>query len=414
MGKVLKIQIITVFYPPEIGGAAHLVHGLAVSLTQMGHEVTVITCFPTYNLKETPLPYRKGFLMKEIIENITIIRIRIPKFPRANKIARGIEHFVLGLFLGAVTLFAPKADAALVLSPPLPVPWLVELVGKIRQMQVILNIQDLFPLEAVELGMLKNRILIKIFEGMESQVYRHADAVTVHSPGNKEHVVKRGGLDNQVHVIYNWVDSDLIYPSPKINEFSKQYDLLDRFVVSYAGTMGWAQDMGSIIKCANRLRDQADILFVLVGDGVEKEKSQIKAAELGLTNILWLPMQPLKVYPYILASSEISLINLHPELHSPVVPSKLLSIMAAGRPVVASLPAESDARRIINESQCGICVDAGDGDALAEAIIKLKSNRELLIEMGKSGREYIELHFSRQACTKEMEAIILNTGGISS
>lgn len=410
----MKILLISVFYPPEIGGAAHLVHGLAISLNQMGHKITVVTCYPSYNLKEIPYPYRRGFLMKEVIENITIVRIRIPKFPRANKIARGIEHFILGLFLSSVTLFAPKADAALVLSPPLPVPWLVELVGKIRHMQVIVNIQDLFPLEAIELGMLKNRILIRLFEWMESQVYRHAAVVTVHSPGNKEHVISRGGSEKRIHVIYNWVDSDLIYPSPKINEFSRKYGLEDRFVVSYAGTMGWAQDMGTIITCANRLRDQTNILFVLVGDGVEKEKSQVKGIDLGLTNILWLPIQPLTIYPEILASSDISLINLHPELHTPVVPSKLLSIMAAGRAVVASLPKESDARRIITDANCGICVDAGDGEALAEAIIKLESDKRLLSEMGHRGRDYIEAHFSRQACTKEMEVIIVNTKGVTS
>ncbi len=410
----MKIFLISITYPPEIGGAAHLIHGLADSLKQMGHEITVVTCFPSYNLTEIPFQYRRGFLMTEVLENITIKRIRIPKFSRTNKIARGLEHFVFGLFLSGVTLFLAKADATMVFSPPLPLPWLIELVGKSKRMPVIVNIQDLFPLEAVELGVLKNRTLIRFFERMEHQVYRHADAVTVHSPGNKDHVINQGGSENKVHVVYNWVDTEFIHPSPKLNDFSQKYELGDRFIVSYAGTMGWAQDMGTIISCADRLRDQTNIQIVLVGDGVEKEKSQAKAVELGLTNIKWLPMQPLTIYPDILASSDISLINLHPELHTPVVPSKLLSIMAAGRAVVASLPAESDARKIIDDADCGICVNAGDGEALAEAIRKLESNRKLSNEMGKRGRDYIVAHFSRQACTKEMEAIILNSGGISS
>jgi hypothetical protein len=135
--------------------------------------------------------------------------------------------------------------------------------------------------------------------------------------------------------------------------------------------MGWAQDMNTIVSSAFCLRDHKNILFLLVGDGVEKRKAQTRSQELGLESILWLPMQPSLVYPEILAASDVSLINLHPELHTPVVPSKLLSIMAAARPVVASLPDESDAGRIINEANCGICVKAGDGEALAQAILKL-------------------------------------------
>lgn len=409
----MKILLITITYPPEIGGAAHLIHQLAVSLTDMGHEVRVITCFPSYNLKDIPYQYRRGFLITEKLENITIERIHVPRFSRTSKIGRGLEHFIYGLFLSGMTLFKRKADAAIVFSPPLPLPWLVELVGKLQRIPVIVNIQDLFPLEAVELGMLKNRILIRLFEGMEYQVYRHASAVTVHSPGNRTHVIKRGGLEERVHTIYNWVDSEFIHPSSKENEFSREYKLGDKFIVSYAGTMGWAQDMGTIISCANCLRDHTNILFLLVGDGVERGKSEAMSSALGLTNIRWLPMQPLTVYPDILAASDISVINLHPELHTPVVPSKLLSIMAAGRAVVASLPFESDARSIIEEASCGVCVNAGDSEALADAIIKLESDRELLTEMGRRGRAYIEAHFSRQSCTKEMEGIIVNTKGVT-
>jgi len=402
----LKILLIATYYPPEIGGASHLVHELAVSLKEMGHEVTVITGYPSYNLKDVPDQYRRGFRMREVQENITIERIRIPKFPRTSKIARGIEHFVFGLLLSSVTLFVPNVDVALVLSPPLPLPWLVCWIGKLRRIPVVVNIQDLFPREAVELGMLTNPLLIRIFEGMERQVHRLASAVTVHSPGNKEHVIEHGGKPERVHVIYNWVDTDRILPGQRDNSFSRQYELGDRFVVSYAGTMGWAQDMGTVITSAAHLRDRQNILFLLVGDGVEKEKALAKSQELGLENILWLPMQPWSVYPEILSASDASLINLHPELHTPVVPSKLLSIMSAARPVVASLPGESDARRIIAEADCGICVDAGDGQAMAKAIQQLESDSMLASEMGQKGRAYVEAHFSRGVCTDRLEAIL--------
>jgi glycosyltransferase involved in cell wall biosynthesis len=273
-------------------------------------------------------------------------------------------------------------------------------------MPVVVNIQDLFPREAVELGMLTNPVLIQIFERMERQVHRLASAITVHSPGNKGHVIEQGGKPESVHVIYNWVDTERIKPNKRDNNFSRQHGLSDRFVVSYAGTMGWAQDMGTIIDSAALLQSHQDILYLLVGDGVEKRKSQAMCQELGLKNVLWLPMQPWSVYPEVLSASNVSLINLHPELRTPVVPSKLLSIMAAGRPVVASLPAESDARRIITEAGCGICVDPGDGEALAVAIQKLRDDHTLVIEMGQRGRTYVETHFSREVCIGKLESIM--------
>ncbi len=407
----MEVMLITINYPPEIGGAPHLIHELALSLQEQGHKVTVLTGYPRYNIKVVPPQYRRGLWMNETQDGIPVRRIRIPSLPRTSKIARGVHHFFFGIWLSALAVLSLRADAAIVFSPPLPLPWMICLIGKIRRVPVVVNIQDLFPREAVELGMLKNPVLISMFEAMERQVYRLAAQVTVHSPGNKEYVVQQGADRGRVHVIYNWVNVDRIMPGNRNNWFARQHGLGDRFVVSYAGTMGWAQDMETIVNSAARLRNHPGILFLLVGDGVEKEKTQVRSQELRLKNIMWLPMQPWSAYPDVLAGSDVSLINLHPELRTPVVPSKLLSIMAAARPVVASLPMESDARRIIAEAGCGICVDAGDGEALAEAIRKLASNRALANEMGRRGRAYVEAHFSRTACTSQVEAVLKKTIG---
>ncbi|MEO0248202.1 MAG: glycosyltransferase family 4 protein, partial [candidate division WOR-3 bacterium] len=352
-----------------------------------------------------------GLSLNEVVDGILVRRIRIPMLPRASKVARGIQHLIYALWLSVLFMFDRQADVAMVFSPPLPLTWMVCLAGKVRRTAVIANIQDLFPREAVELGMLKNPVLVRMFEAMERQAYRLAAGVTVHSPGNKEHVVKQGGAPDKAHVIYNWVDVDRIRPGNRNNNFRMLHKLGDRFVVSYAGTMGWAQDMGTIINSAARLRNHCDIMFLLVGDGVEKEGAQARSRELGLENVLWLPIQPWSVYPEILAASDISLLNLHPELRTPVVPSKLLSIMAAARPVVASLPFQSDARRIIAEAGCGICVGSGDSEALADAIRKLASDRALLSEMGRLGRAYVEKHFAREVCINRVETILKDVRG---
>lgn len=405
----MKITVVTINFPPEIGGAPHLIYELACSLQARGHQVSVLTGFPSYNVSQLPAHYRRGLLMTEELDGLEVRRVRIPQLPRASLLARGFQHFIFGMWLAALAALAPRADVILVFSPPLPLPWLVAIVGKVRRMPVVVNIQDLFPLQAVELGMLKNGLLIRLFEAMERQMHRSAAAVTVHSPGNRDHVIARGGDPGHVHVVYNWVDTDRIRPGPRDNDFSVRHGLTTFFVVSYAGTMGWAQDMSTVVDAANCLRSEKQILFLLVGDGVQKEGERARSRVLGLENILWLPMQPWAVYPDVLAASDVSLINLHPELHTPVVPSKLLSIMAAGRPVVASLPVESDARQLLAQAGAGVCVPAGDPASLASAILKLYTDPCLVRDMGRAGREYVVSHFSRQVCIESMESVLENS-----
>jgi colanic acid biosynthesis glycosyl transferase WcaI len=409
----MRILLVTPQFPPEIGGAAHLAYELAMNLTAFGHEVKILASYPFYNIKSVPKRYRMGILLKEQISGLNVTRLRFPHFTHGNKIGQGLQHFTYGICLSLLTLFSIRADVILTYSPPLPLPWFLCWIGKLKSIPVVVSIQDLFPLEAVELGILSNRILIRLFEKMERQMNGSATRLTVHSPGNIQHVIKQGGNRDCVDVVYNWVDTERIQPSTKKNGFARQYGLSDRFVVSYAGTMGWAQDMMTIIDGAALLKGYPHIVFLLVGDGNEKKKAQEKSRRIGLDNIIWLPMQPWSVYPKVLAASDVSMINLNPLLRTPVVPSKLISIMAAGRPVIASLPAESDARKIVKTVGSGICVDAGNAESLAEAIRTLASNPVLLEKFGRQGRAYVKSNFSQTVCTRKMESVLLKAREIT-
>jgi len=156
----MKILLITITYPPEIGGAQQWIHEFAVTLRARGHQATVLTAYPRYNLSVIPPQYQDGWQMSEKLDGVPVRRIRIPAFPRTSRLARGFEHFAYGAWLSTAALFGPTADVALVFSPPLPLPWLVCWVGRLRRWPVVVNIQDLFPREAFELGILTNRWLI--------------------------------------------------------------------------------------------------------------------------------------------------------------------------------------------------------------------------------------------------------------
>lgn len=406
----MKITIVTPLFPPEIGGAVHLVYELAKSLNSFGHKVLILTGYPRYNMHQIPKEYLQGIIKRERIDGIDVRRLRIPHFPGRRKTGKGIQHILYSIWLCGLFLLSARSDVTLTYSPPLPLPWLLSWVGKLKKVPLVVSIQDLFPLEAVELGMLSNRLLIRMFEIMERQMIGQADIITVHSPGNVHHVIRSGGRPDRTEVVFNWVDTKRVEPRPRENKFAEEQGLEDSFVVSYAGTMGWAQDMMTIVESAALLKSDSKILFLLVGSGVEKSKAQKRAGTLACQNIIWLPMQAWHVYPDILAASDASMINLHPSLRTPVVPSKLISIMAAGRPVIASLPIESDARNIIKDASCGICVEAGNAQALAEAIGLLSADPELAVKMGRSGRAYVESHFTQYICTRKMESVLLRAG----
>ena len=197
----------------------------------------------------------------------------------------------------------------------------------------------------------------------------------------------------------------MIKPLEKDNDFSGRHVLGGKFVISFAGTMGISQGIGSVVEAGTYLQNYPDILLLLVGGGLEKNLACKRAKELNLQNIKFLPMQPRDVYPQILAASDICLVPLRKDIKTPVIPSKILSIMAAGRPVLASMPLQGDAPKLIKKAQCGICVEPENPKALAEAILKLYHDRDLGDFYGQKGRQYAEEHFSRQACVAKYEAL---------
>jgi colanic acid biosynthesis glycosyl transferase WcaI len=151
---------------------------------------------------------------------------------------------------------------------------------------------------------------------------------------------------------------------------------------------------------------QSEILFLIVGDGVEKARLEAKAQQMGLDNVRFLPMQPREKYPAVLHASDVCLATLHAEVKTPVVPSKILSIMAAGRPVVAAMNLDGDGPRLIAEARCGLCVPPEDPQALVQAVLKLYHDPSLRQELGRNGRRYAEEHLSLEACVGRYEELL--------
>ncbi len=407
----MNILLSTAYFPPDTGSAAHLFYELGTALVERGHQVTVITGMPGYHAQGPLERYKGRKWIREKINEMEVARVATPQLPRHLMVGRALWQFsgAVAFFLASLRL--ARHTVAMIYSPPLPLGLTAWGLRRLKGTPFILNVQDLFPQSIIDLGLLKNRIIIRVLETLERFIYRRADFITVHSAGNKKHVLSKGIPESKVSVIPNWVDTAFIPPGERLNGFRREHGLGDSFIISFAGVLGYSQDLDVVLEAARTVNHQPPsfarqpVTWLIVGDGVERTRLEEKVRPMKLCNVRFLPMQPREKYPEVLSASDVCLATLHKEVKTPVVPSKILSIMAAARPVVAAMDLEGDAPKLIAEAGCGICVPPGDAGALTDAIMKLYQNRSLCQELGLNGRRYAEKYLSLEAAVRKYEEL---------
>jgi glycosyltransferase involved in cell wall biosynthesis len=403
----MNILLLSAYFPPEVGSAAHLFADIGAELATRGHSVSVITSYPTYNvtIRDLPEKYSKGFRLRESYRGMEVLRVKSLRMPRHVPILRGVDQISTAfLFLLSGFFLRKRFDVILVYSPPLFLGLTAWFMSTLQKSQVVLNVQDLFPQSAVDLGLLKSRVLIKVFEWVERFLYNRVDEVTVHSAGNREHVIRHGGKPGSTCIVPNVVDVDHLRPGSRNGVFRENNNIpSSSFVVSFAGVLGYSQDLDTVIEAARLLDSRANLVFYIVGDGVEKKRLEAKAK--GMKNVRFLAMLQKNEYAELLHASDACLVTLRKIVQTPVVPSKILSIMAAGKPVIAGLPLAGDAPKLIEEARCGICVEPENAAALVEAVLGLMSDNELALAFGNNGRAYAETHLSIKSCVALYESI---------
>jgi len=383
---------------------------LAEELHHRGHSVTVITTWPEYNLDQDEV--KKTFDEFENENGITVIRVKTLPHHNVNYLIRGLSQLLMpAQFLLKLRKHNIKPDAVVVYSPPLP----LALVGSwLRRKGVrnLLNVQDLFPQNAIDLGILTSKLQIKFFQAIERYAYRTADVVTVHSEGNRRMVLRQHpDLELKLRLLHNWVDIDHhnhteeTATKVKVN-FRQKWSIKQKHIAVFAGVMGPSQYLELILGVAERLQDQNDLLFLLVGDGKEKEKLQALAKEKKLSNVQFEGFISRDVYPDLLEVCSIGLVCLSPQNKTPVVPGKILGHMASGLPVVAFLHAASDGHAMIASAQCGISENSADWEKCAETLRAFMQSSDQFESIGLAGKRYATAHFSKEVCVSELEAMI--------
>lgn len=397
----MKINIITHYYPPEIGAPQARLSEMAKTWKNLGHDVTVFTTFPNHPTGIIPDEYEKRVFDTEIIDGITIHRHWSFVTPNKGFLKKIINHISFMFSVVFLSLFrGEKPDIILSSSPTLFSVISAWIISKTRRTPFIFEVRDLWPGIFVELGILKNPLIIGILEKLELFLYKQASLVIPVTHSFKENIVSREIDSAKVHVITNGVN---------LNFFDKNMDHQpklrrdlgisnDSFVALYIGAHGISHALDSIIETAKLV--QSEITFLFVGEGAVKEKIQEMAKSYNLKNVIFQPSVPREMVPYYYALSNVCLVPLRNiSGFTSFIPSKIFEIMACSRPIIGSVRGEAE--KILIKSNAALVTPPEDQQELKKALINLKITPGLCEDLSKEARNFVSKNYDREQLAKD-------------
>jgi glycosyltransferase involved in cell wall biosynthesis len=396
----MKILYISQYFPPEMGAPAARAVELSRHWAAAGHEVTVLTGFPNHPTGVVPAEYRNKFrrlVFREQTDGVNVVRSWLLPFPNRKFYERMLNYSSFCVSAAATGLFVSKPDVVIATSPQLLVGLSGWWVAHWKRVPFVFEVRDLWPesLAAVGLGDGKS-FLHRALATIAGLLYRHSDRIVVVTPAFQDYLVQHWQVPRQkISIIENGVETHLFAPQTN-TELRTELGGDGKFVVSYIGTMGMAHGLETILEAAAQVRTpNPEILFLVVGEGAEKQRIVNRARELGLNNLRFVEQQPREKIPAYIGASDVCLVLLKKtELFKTVIPTKMLEFMSCARPVI--LGVEGQARSILEEARGGVAIDPENYDALVHAIRYLAANREMAGRLGRNGREYIVRNYSRR------------------
>ena len=395
----MRFLILTQYFPPETGAAQVRLKEVAKGLQRQGHEVVVVTAFPNHPQGVIPPEYQGYWSMKDEVDGIPVYRTWVYPVQRGRFWKRLLNYFSF-TFSSLWGIFkAGPCDVIFVESPPLFLGMTAVLGKWIKGAKLIFNVSDLWPESAVALGLVTNKTLIRLTEGLETWLYNRSWKLSAVTLGIRETWLKRGIPERKVAFLPNGVNLELFRPLPPDVEMQEKLGLKDKFVLVYAGTMGYAQGLESVLEAANLLREDEHIHFLFLGDGTEKPKLEQMTEELKLTNVQFLGFQPVTDMPRYFSLAGGSIVPLKKlKLFEGARPSKMFPAMGCGVPIIYS--GEGEAVDLIQEAGAGLTVQPESPQEMAAAIRKLSQMPDGGKSLGQNGRQYVEKNYSWDSIIK--------------
>ncbi len=388
----MRVLVLSINYWPEVTGIGAFTTYRAEHLAAAGHDVEVCTTFPYYPEWKVPRKYSRCLASSEQHNGVRILR-SYAYIPHPVTALKRILHegtFVLSCFLRAA--FRKRPDVLFVISPPLGLALPAIVLSHLWRTPYVFDVEDLQPDSAGDLRMLPSWA-VKLLYKLESAAYRHAALVTTLTEAMRQRIVDKGVPRQRVELLEPRMDDSLTTLSAEEGTaFRRKFQIHASFLVTYSGNMGVKQGLDVVLDAAALNRSDDSTLFLFVGDGTDGERIRRRAAQLQLPNVRFLPLLDEPDFRGLIAASGVCLVTQQQSVSEVAFPSKIVTYLAGGRPILASVNAGSEVARVIRESGAGKVVKAEDSESLLAAILEMRSMD--LRELGEKARDYANLRWS--------------------
>lgn len=365
---------------------------------EAGHDVTVVAGTVHYATGRKDPAYRGRFIVRETAPGgVRVLRCHVSEAYNVSFLGRAWAYasFTLSSLWAGLTA-APRPDVILATSPPLTVGATAWLLRLLTGAAYVFEVRDLWPESAIDSGVLRNPVMKAVGYALEWLSYRGASWVNALTPAFEEVLATRKRVPRErLSMIPNGADLDLLAPGPKANRVRSRLGLEGRFVVTYVGAHGRANRLMQLVEAAERLRADPDVVFLLIGDGMEKPMLREEVRRRGLANIRFVdPVPKGEIGDYINASDVCTAVLQANDTFKTVYPNKLFDYMTCARPILLGI--DGAARRLVEESGAGVFVEPENPDALAARVRELKAAPDRCEAMGRAGRRFVEAHYDRR------------------
>ncbi len=403
----MRILFLTHYFPPEVNAPASRTYENAKRWVKAGHDVTVITCIPNHP-NGIPYPgYKNRPRQWDEMDGIRILRVGTYLGPNKGFFKRTLNYVSYMLSATFWCRLVEEPHVVISTSPQFFCGMAGLFVSRLKKTPWVLEIRDLWPESIVAVGAISNPAVIGFLERLEKGLYRRADHIVSVTRSFKRHIQAKGTGPEKITVIRNGADLDFFRPREKENAVRKELGIEGKFVASYIGTHGMAHGLDVVLDAASMLKDDPRFVFLLVGDGAERERLVRRKKRLGLDNVIMLPQQPKKMIPLYIAASDVCLVVLKKtQLFKTVVPSKMFEAMAMARPVI--LGVEGESRDLILKSGSGVYIEPENPHDLSNRLLTLANQPEALEKMGRNGREFVGKYFNRDILALKYLEILMS------
>jgi len=413
----MRVHIIGINYWPEVTGIAVFSTGRAEHLASAGHDVTMCAAVPYYPQWRVPAEYRGLKFTREARAGVAILRCPLYVPSAVNPIRRVLHEasFIASGFLRS--LFCRRPDVLFVVSPPLGLAVAAVILSWLWRVPYVFHVADLQPDTALDLGMVGPGRVARLLYAVEHLAYRRAALVSTLTDAMRARIIAKGIPAEKVVLFADWADPQLFALAGGQSALIRQeLGLGDAFLVLHAGNMGVKQGLDVVLDAAHQTRSNSGIVYLLVGDGAMRPHLEARARALALDNVRIVPLMDHERFLRVLAAADVCLVTQQRTVADVVFPSKVLTLLAAGKPVIASVTSGSAVANVIAGAGAGMVVRPEDGVALATAIEELRGDPSRRAGMGTAGRAYASSHWERTATlryltdTVERVAVASSTG----